>query len=402
MLLALCFAALQSQDGSEWRYVVPPAGAALRSPQPCAIPLSAEAPADVRMNVEFRGKWQRYGMLRYGDPDSTRVALVLDHHSATEVELFVDAARDLAIDPEDRVQGDGRTFELSLSVATHDEKGLALLVPRRVVIELGQRGAILGAATLGWLEGQAEAGGKSLRVLRRDSDANGFFGDARDQLWLDRDGSGEFAPLEELYVVQPILSLDGKRYALRSDRLGKSMRFDLLEGAGRVQLVLPGPGGAPRTDVVDVQALLVGRDGSAVLARGPGAPTEVPIGEYRLGMVTLRIADPAKGDPWSYVFSETTSPDAATWRAVAKDSEITLDPMGELRFGIELSPSVDAVVAGDGLTLRPRLHTGDRLLINTAYRGREAPAFGYGSLQATFVLQDETGTLLTSGTSGFA
>jgi len=325
---------------------------------------------------------------------------VLDHRSATAIDLYVDTGRDLEIGPRDLVPGDGPSYEISLAVSTRDAEGHDELVPRQISIELGASGAILGTATLGWLEGQVELGGTSVRVLRRDGDSNGFFGDLRDQLWMDRDHSGDFAPLKELFVMQPILVLGDERFALRSDRLGTSLRFDRLEGAGRVRLALPGPNGVQREDLVDLQVLLVGRDGSAVLAHAPGAATEVPIGEYRLGMVTARLADPNEGQAWSYVFS-SPDPETPRWIAVAKDEDVTVDPLGAL--DLELWPSPGAALApGDSLTLRPGLTTVDGLYINTAYRGREAPAFSFGALNATIELVDARGIVLTSGTSGFA
>jgi hypothetical protein len=393
--------ALGLQGEPEWSYVVPPQGDPLRRPQLCALPLTAERPAELKVNVEFRGAWQRYGSLRFGDPDSTRIAVVLDHRSAREIDLYVDSGRDLEIGARDLAAGDGPSYELSLAVATRDADGRDVLVPRRVALELGESGAILATATLGWLEGRILVGGESVRVLRRDADSNGFFGDARDQLWLDRDQSGDFAPLRELFVVQPILALGTERFAVRSDRLGASLRLDRLEGSGTVRLALPGPNGAPREDLVDLQALLVGRDGSAALARAPGNPTEVPVGEYRLGMVTVRLADPKQGQPWSYVFSSPEPGDKVRWHAVGKDAQVAIDPLGELELALYCRPE-GPVAAGDSLTLRPDLRTVDGLYINTAYRGREAPAFSYGSLSATVELLDARGLALTTSNSGFA
>jgi hypothetical protein len=81
---------------------------------------------------------------------------------------------------------------------------------------------------------------------------------------------------------------------------------------------------------------------------------------------------------------------------------VSLDPVGALAFRIA-TPGRDKVVSpGGSLTLRPTLRTGDGLLINTAYRGREAPTFSFGSLQATVELVDSAGRVLATKSSGFA
>lgn len=382
----------------DWSYVVPPEEG--RRPPLCALPLSNEPPEELRVQVEFTGEWQRYGMLRYGDPDSTRIAVVLDHRSLRDFDLYVDVDRDLAIDAADRVEGTERSFELALAVATRDAEGRDQLVPRRVLFEQGRSGAVFGVATLGGLEGEIELGGKRVRVLRRDGDANGFFSDAHDQLWIDRDGSGEFAPLAELFVVQPILSLAGERFTVRTDRIGTDLALEPLEGTGRVRLELMGPEGVPRTDVDELQALLVGRDGSAVLASTVGGPTEVPVGEYRLGVVTARIKAAGGTGVWSFVFSEGFGGSELRWHEVAKDAELAIDPVGELAFRlVTMSPTTSP---GGRLSARPTLHTADGLRVNSAYLGREAPAWGGGGLQATVELIDSGGTLRATASSGFA
>ncbi|MFT5153246.1 MAG: hypothetical protein ACI841_003246 [Planctomycetota bacterium] len=53
------------------------------------------------------------------------------------------------------------------------------------------------------------------------------------------------------------------------------------------------------------------------------------------------------------------------------------------------------------LIARVALNAADRLLINTASRGREAPAFSLGTLHASIDLIDSAGRVVGSGPSGF-
>ncbi|MBV1889220.1 MAG: hypothetical protein KUG67_03140 [Proteobacteria bacterium] len=409
-----------------WRYVVPPEGAKYRRPTLVAVPLTDVPPDLVATTAVFKGQWQRYGMLRFGDLNSTRVAIALDFYSPTRADLYVDATRDLSIDAVDLIASDalggdsvksgsvqsgsiqsgGRAWELSLAVATLDARGRQVLSPRRVAIELGSTGMILGAATLGWLEGRVELKGDPIAVRRRDGDANGSFGDQNDQLWLDLDADGGFDLLEELFVVQPILSLKRGRFALRSNLVGSELRLDELEGAGHVKLSLLGAEGVPREDLEDVQALLVGRDGSAVLTRVPGEPTEVPIGEYRLSMLTLRVADGGGAAPWNFVFTTVGSSRKTKWHEVQKDVELVLDPLGELRFSVRYPTEDEGLLVGVGFTACLELFTGDGLLINNAFRGRDTPTFGSRSIRSgvlsgrvSFI--DQRGDLITQSSTGF-
>jgi hypothetical protein len=386
-----------------WQYVVPPAGSAQRRPPLRAVPLATQRPEELTVGFEFAGDWQRFALIRYGDPDSNRVAVVLDHGSPTTADLYVDLNRDLYLAPEERVQlASAGVWELSLPVATRDAEGGPLFVPRRIALELGGTGTILGMATLGWLEGVVQVGEETLSARRRDGDANGFFSDPSDQLWLDRDGDGGWDSLKELYVVQPIVTLGAGRFALRSSRLGADLTLSKLEGTGRVRLSLPSATGVAREDLVEAQVLLVGRDGSATLARAPGDPTEIPVGDYRIGMITLQLKDASGRQPWSYVFSETSKAPQDAWHAVLKDAELMVDPIGALDFRFEFFGGDDGISPGAGFSGRPILTASKRLLINTVYRGHVAPSFGMGESQASIALIDPSGRVLFEARSGFA
>lgn len=404
MSTALVFmCAALAQSSSDWRYHVPPEGDRLYRPPLRAVPLGTALPDDVRMEVEFEGAWQRFGILRYGEADSRRVVLALDHLDGERVALYVDAGRDLVLDATDRVQevAPGR-FVVDLDVETGAQPLTEpRRTPRRVEFELGRTGTILGCATLGVVEGEVQLGDRRVRVARRDGDANGLLSDDQDQLWFDLDGDGAWEPLSELYLVQPILSLAGGRFACRSDRLGTTLALDPIEGTGRVSLAPPF--GVEAKAIVEAQVVLVGRDGASVVARAPGEPVEVPVGEYRVGTVTLRLSDPKGGAPWSYVFNADRGEARATWRAVVAGETLALDPIGALDFHVALRGADEALAPGQGGALQPVLRTGDGLLVVTCYRGREgASPYSSSGLHAVVEVTDLEGELLKTATSGFA
>lgn len=365
-------------------YFVPPPGAPNRFPRPVALALVAEPFADVRMDVGSSGKRQRFAWLRYGEAGSTRVAVMLALDESGEPSLFLDLNRDLALTADERVEpvpGDARAWEAPIAVLARDGAGEIVAEPRRVRFELNETGSILGAATLGWLEGEVQVGERRLQVRRRDTSANGFFGDHGDQLWIDQNSDGAWAPFGEQYPSRPILTLPDEarsgadaRFAVRSNRLGQKLMLAPATGTGTIQMRLHTGPGKPRTDVRGIQALLVGRDGSSVSLTQHAEPVEVPSGDYRLTFAMIRLAasseDPDQRD-WSFVFSEAFRPTEASWRPLDANAKLSLDPLGAgLDFQLSLPPGATAVTSGDKLRAQPYLYLGtDRLLIRNAYRG---------------------------------
>lgn len=395
LLAAVLLSQAFAQDN--WIYIVPPDGEEHRRPPLTALALGTDLPEGIELDVEFQGEFQRFGQLRYGDEDSLRVTVALDHHGRSQADLYVDAGRDQRIDRDDMVSGTGNAWELSVPVAGKVD-GAPTLTPRRVAFQLGKTGAIFSYATLGFFEGEASLGDQSVTVRRQDGDGNGFFTDHRDAIWLDLDDNLGFEALRELFLYAPTLRIGGQRWALRSDRLGESLSIERLEGVGGISIALPDlPGGLERS-VTGLEVLLVGRDGSAVGVRSLGAPVEVPVGDYRVGMMTLR-ASLAGGATTSFVFSEPGARSDLTWYTVDKDAQVTIDALGELAFSMSMAEPECA--PGADLSIRPRLLTGDGLVINTAYQGTVAPSFSAGTLFASIELQDPAGKVLARANSGF-
>jgi hypothetical protein len=119
-------------------------------------------------------------------------------------------------------------------------------------------------------------------------------------------------------------------------------------------------------------------------------------------MLTLRLKDAKGGQPWGYVFSETSKAPADAWHAIVKDTELSLDPVGALDFRFEFFGDTDSIAPGDGISGRVILTASQRLLINTVYRGREVPPFGMGASEASVLLIDPSGRVLYEARSGFA
>jgi hypothetical protein len=397
LALLLNPAAVAAAD-TTWRYVVPPPGDPDEHPPLRVLPLSAEKPEDLKETVRYRGSRQRYAQLRYGNLRSTRVVVVLDEVSATEADLYVDADRNRTIEARERVAGADGTWRLPLDVAVTEGDGTRLL-RRQVIFRLGRVARTLSYATCGYVEGKVQLGNATVAVRRVDGDGNGLFADAQDRLWIDLDHDGRWDPVQEQFLCAPILQLGAARYAVRADALGERLAFEKLEGTGTVRLAVREPGLAER--IQDLTATLLGRDGSVVSLRGRDAEATLPIGDYRLSVLTLTLTGPGGGEPWNYVFSDSGEPNSPRWYKVTKGSSQAIDPVGKLVLRTGLSDDETTCRPGQTLAVQPQLLTGDGLLVNTVYRGRQVDRLGYGGCRAAVVLATPDGVTLASQAPGF-
>jgi hypothetical protein len=382
---------------ARWRYVTPPSGDAMDHPPLHLVPLSEEKPADLAEAVTYRGTRRLYAQLRYGSANSTRVAVVVDETGPGAFDLYVDRNRRRAIEPGDLVPGTGAVRRLPLKVQIV-HKDTVEEYPRSVVLRRGVTGKTLGVATAGYLEGEAELGGKRVKVRRVDGDGNGLFADARDRLWIDRDGDGRWDPIAEQFPYLPVLKLDGRRFAVRADAVGQRLAFAEIVGVGRLRVHLPALAKSAR--VRQLQVMLLGDDGSAFTLQGD-EPTTLPVGRYALGTVVLSIQGATGAEPWNFVFSRSGGEPPRRWYEVRAGQDVSVDPVGQLRFDLPLARA--GVRPGQALEVTPRLFTGDGLLINSSARGEVDPFASSDRYNcATVQLLAPAGTILASHQSGFA
>jgi hypothetical protein len=246
----LCLIALQrARADDEWRFILPEPGAEHEYPPLRAIPLSNEKPEDVQEQVEYRGASRRDAQLRYGSPSAPRLAIVVDQVAPGEVDLYVNTNRDRTIAADERSTGEGRLWRVPMDVqyARGDEFDV---FPRQLIFRLGSTGRTLSYAAAGYLEGKVHVDpvlpdkvGPALRdgnravaegdrespprsvgatlpesppgsvgasVRRMDGDANGFFTDPQDRLWIDLNGDRRWDAVDEQFLYSPILTLGGQ------------------------------------------------------------------------------------------------------------------------------------------------------------------------------------------------
>lgn len=385
-------AASDSTPAADWRYVVSPEV----RPAPRALTLFERPPEGVTVEAEL-GSLARFGQFRFGSAGSTRVAIALDERDGDRVDLYVDADRDRKITASDRVEGDGREWRLPLDLLLLD-RARSIAVERTIVLRLGESRALLGYANAGYMEGSVEVDGRRLRARRIDRDGDGFFTDDTDALLLDRNDDGGFDPVDEATPYRAILTLDGRRYKVRSNDEATELTFSAIEGAGAVRLAFTGKDGAT-PDPLDTVVTLTSRDGLTVGLRPGDEPTTVPVGEYRVTNIKLSLPEPG-GPRWNYIFSTSGARGEPVWYSVEKDGEIEIDPIGTLDFRTGIDASSRTLRAGTNASFTPRLYTKGGLLVTTCYQGSVEGR--YGGPAATVQLRSADGTILGQANSGFA
>ena len=84
--------------------------------------------------------------------------------------------------------------------------------------------------------------------------------DPVDLLWVNWKRDGNWNPFTDRLPVTPIIQVENQRYVVRSDWVGQRLSLEKLEGSGELQLSLPK--GKSNRDFLDVNFVLMGRDGS--------------------------------------------------------------------------------------------------------------------------------------------
>jgi hypothetical protein len=425
-------------SSSDWRFALPSPGDPFEHAPFRALVLGREKPEDLIEKAAYRGDpaRRRYAQVRFGSAGSIRVTVVLDEVGPGEADLYVDADRNRRIDDHDRVAASSptapegspsspssgarreRIWRMPLDVAMVD-KDATKKVPRAVVFRLGASGRTLGYAAAGYLEGTVALGGpdagsagkpRRAAVRRVDGDGNGQVSDSQDRLWIDLNGDGRFEPAAEQFLFATVLNLDGARYVVRSDELGSRLSVEPLIGAGTLRLAWKGgkaanPDGASSGgNSVELHATALGRDGSVYGLSGT-EPASVPVGEYRLGTVTVSLDDPKGGQRWSFIFSDNGAKGDPRWYKVEKDGTVAIDPIGTPLFEIDLRDNATRRTRpGEDVNLQPLLYTGDGLLINVAYRGAPTSPSMQETLGARVALRAGSGNehMLATAHSGFA
>ncbi|HZL90812.1 MAG TPA: hypothetical protein VFB96_20765 [Pirellulaceae bacterium] len=398
--LAMLFRQGYADDGSTWRYVVPDStGSGFASPT-VVLPLADQRPEAIKTEPPASGGKRSYALLRYGSPNSPLLPIVVDQRDGEEFDLTIDFSRSGEMADARPIAGSGRARQLEIKSAITYRDRAAEEYPRQVLIRKSASGKSLSVATLGYLAGGVTLGERTIAARRVDGNANGLFADPQDRLWLDMNGDGKFDPFDEQFPFQPVLSLEGQRYAMRSDEAGTRLALDEITGIGKIVVKLET---LPESfELKELELSLAARDGSVYSARGSSEPIDVPPGEYATRALSLLLVHRQSEERWYFVFSRYDSPREQDWHAVAAAKEISIDPVGKLDFRLEGAALEQKIPAGSEFRVEPGLYTQDGMLIQRCDEGAADTTDSYSQGRAAEVeLMRTDGTVISRHTSGF-
>ena len=253
--------------------------------------------------------------------------------------------------------GRNRIFPLEMPT-TEGQPGLEAAV-RQIQIRRSRNGKSVSIATLGCIEGLVEVDGVRCSARRFDANGNGLFSDRIDQIWLDLNHDKQWDAFSERFAVAPTLVLSGRRFSVLADKAGTKLEIKYVDKFGKLRLRSPQK--LQNAELIEVEATLTGRDGSVFTITGLDDAIEVPNGRYNLD--TLRLTMDYNLEPWTFVFSKMGAKRSPTLYQVETDSEVAIDPIGDLEFSFETN--VETARPGGTMSVSPRLHTSTGLLINT-------------------------------------
>ena len=172
--------------------------------------------------------------------------------------------------------------------------------------------------------------------------------------------------------------------------------------SGNLQLSLPK--GRSKSDLLEANLLLVGRDGSIAKLDLVQDNVEVPVGEYSLYELSAVVKDPAGGEPWAFFLGRTfdwAGIAASRGYTVKAKGHVSVHPFDDLTLDAKLGKREHQYRPGEAITIQPRLETADHMTLRACYRSaRTDSSTRHPGAEIRLTTLD--GKTLDSATSGFS
>jgi hypothetical protein len=363
-----------------------------------SLPLRAEPPGDLVVELRPEHQRPRFGEIVYGTPESRRIAVVVAETADGDFALYVDKHRDRAVTERDLVEGSGDLRWLPLP-AEQIIDDVVHPYPREVLFQRTRNRSQPRVATLSTIDHTLhpddDGTAAPMHVRQADGNGNGLYSDPRDLLLIDLNGDDRFDPFLEVFPFRPILETGGHRWFVRADPFGERLRLQSATATGRLQLRTGIA--AENGRIAELVFTVEGEDGSVFSLNGAQAATDLPTGRYAASVLFGAIEPPGGGQRWEYTFSRNTPVQKSEWIEIREGETTTLDPIGKLV--LDAAVTTERSDSATVLQIQPQLWTETRLLINSVHLTETSP--WSGPQCQTSVINGE-GRAFGAAQSGFA
>ena len=320
------------------------------------LKLSNSTPDDITVHAMVPEENRRFAQWHFGDSNSTRVSILIEVSDDEVQRLFVDSNRDRVVSDEEQVTtitNDGKTWltDLAVEVVENEER---IYSSRQIGITPRSGNDFVRITTLGYSQGNIDLAGTKTTVRRVDLDGNGLPTGSRDQIWFDFNRDGIFDLIDERKNLSNFLDLAGQRYAVRSDRLGQSLKLTASNDQGSVRFLF---------ELDDKSATLLTLEGSLrddsgmlIAIRPQTEPVSIPTGRYCVETLVAKARDSA-GHNWQMTLTRRNNDH---WFEVKTGEQFDLKLLDSIKF------HVTPVHKDDGWSefktqLKPEIYTANGL-----------------------------------------
>ena len=292
-----------------------------------SAPLAAKTDMDYRV-IEQGEFW-------YGRTDRPTMLALLESQTKNEKVLWVDLNHDQQIQSDEfadstqdpsiwsvKIIGQPKSIDSTNELHLPAKyRTLHAATECKLLIRLKDRE--FSIAQSGQLHGTLSLNGRKVLAAVEDRNSNGNWTDRDDRLYIDVNGDGKWNVLDERFSSQELPFIEGQRYTLAFQN--DELNLVPLDGTGTLQAEIQLLNSKASIEIC--RAVLASTDGVHITLDSLDRSTELPVGEYEIKQVTLRLHDERV---WSMVFESYGK--GGTRIKITKDSQSTIDLLGELKL----------------------------------------------------------------------
>lgn len=346
------------------------------------LDLSKTVPPDVKINAMVVREHCKFAQWHFGDTGSTRVGILIEIDDSDINRIFIDTNRNRIIEDSEELNtqtNKEKTWLANLDVEVRENEEV-IHSKRQIGISPNLKKNSVRITTLGFAEGEIEINGTKTLVRRIDRDGNGLPNETRDQIWFDFDKDGKFNLIDERQNMKTFVEIDGRRYSVRSNRLGQTLSLKPITEKGSIQFVFALK--EKQATLTTLEGSLRDEHGMLIAIRPSKEPVSVPTGRYCVESLVIEARD-AQDVNWRMTLLRGLD---TGWFEVKDGQEHELRLLDSIKFSA--TPTHRDNGWSDHLTqLTPKVSTPSGLVVTNFTNDKKNSLRGDNSVGVKFKIQ---------------